>query len=245
MNRSTQHTARQTFSKSEPGNSKLVTNPRFQDRFCRFLVVFDLYHHCARRPYIVQCASADTCDGNWGEWNLSQVRWNWAQFSGPGLTFDLGDFIDNPNGRAAVDISGERIVFPESEYSIIHTKFAFDPSFGKFTEAGTEISIKLNTPSKPSSGGVRFHCGSWSRRGRSDDGRSKDGATFRISRPTSKVVSRLTQGKPATKTGSTSKGMGSRSSPESCQLDSRSDHPCDAVQDPYPYAHRCPSCGWF
>jgi hypothetical protein len=43
------------------------------------------------------------------------------------LTFDLGDFIDNPNGRAAVDISGERIVFPESEYSIIHTKFAFDP----------------------------------------------------------------------------------------------------------------------
>jgi hypothetical protein len=127
MNRSTQHTARQTFSKSKPDNSKLVTNPRFQDRFCRFLVVFDLYHHCARRPYIVQCASADTCDGNWGEWNLSQVRWNWAQFSGPGLTFDLGDFIDNPNGRAAVDISGERIVFPESEYSIIHTKFVFDP----------------------------------------------------------------------------------------------------------------------
>ena len=126
MNRSTQHTTRQTFSKSEPDNSKLVTNPRFQDRFCRSLVVL-IFIITALVVLYCSMRFGDKRDGNWGEWNLSQVRWNWAQFSGPGLTFDLGDFIDNPNGRAAVDISGERIVFPESEYSIIHTKFAFDP----------------------------------------------------------------------------------------------------------------------
>ncbi|MCU1252529.1 MAG: hypothetical protein JWQ49_5558 [Edaphobacter sp.] len=109
-------------------------------------------------------------DHNWGEWNLSQVRWNWAQFSGPRLTFDLGDFIDNPNGRAAVDISGERIVFAASEYSIIHTKFAFDPV--------NKIEYPIQTVFR-----APVSTGSWSRRGRSDDGRSKDGVTFRISRP--------------------------------------------------------------
>lgn len=65
-------------------------------------------------------------DHNWGEWNLSQVRWNWAEYSEPGLSFDLGDFIGNPNGRAAIDIKGHRVVFPASQYKLVHTKWAYD-----------------------------------------------------------------------------------------------------------------------
>jgi len=65
-------------------------------------------------------------DHNWGEWNLSQVRWNWAQYSEPGFSFDLGDFIGNPNGKAAIDIKGHKVVFPASQYKLVHTKWAYD-----------------------------------------------------------------------------------------------------------------------
>ena len=65
-------------------------------------------------------------DHNWGEWNLASVRWNWAQYSNHDLSFDLGDFIGNPNGRAAVDIAGQRTVFTASQYKLVHTKWAYD-----------------------------------------------------------------------------------------------------------------------
>jgi len=65
-------------------------------------------------------------DHNWGEWDLAQVRWNWAQYSEPGLSFDLGDFINNPNGKASVDVRGHRIVFNATEYKLVHTKWAYD-----------------------------------------------------------------------------------------------------------------------
>lgn len=65
-------------------------------------------------------------DHNWGEWDFAQVRWNWAQHSEPGLSFELGDFIDNPNGRAAINVRGRRIVFDASQYKLIHTKWAYD-----------------------------------------------------------------------------------------------------------------------
>jgi hypothetical protein len=65
-------------------------------------------------------------DHNWGQWNFEGVLWNWAQYSRPGLAFDLGDFASNPNGRASIDIADKRIVFAASQYSLVHTKWAFD-----------------------------------------------------------------------------------------------------------------------
>src|SRR5271165_1415391 len=50
-------------------------------------------------------------DHNWGEWNLNGVSWNWAQYSQPGLTFDLGDFPAKPGGVASLGLNGERFVF--------------------------------------------------------------------------------------------------------------------------------------
>ena len=76
------------------------------------------------RSYQVQ--SAGYHDHNWGEWDLSQVRWNWAQYSEPGFSFDLGDFIGNPNGRASVDIAGHRTVFTANQYKLVHTKWGYD-----------------------------------------------------------------------------------------------------------------------
>jgi hypothetical protein len=66
-------------------------------------------------------------DHNWGEWNFQAVIWNWAQYSQPGLEFDLGDFVGNPNGRASLDIAGQRVVFSKDQYNLVHTKWAFDP----------------------------------------------------------------------------------------------------------------------
>lgn len=74
--------------------------------------------------YNIDCSGYH--DHNWGQWNFITVDWNWAQYSQPGLTFDLGDFIGNPNGRASIDVAGQRVVFPASQYSIVHTKWAYD-----------------------------------------------------------------------------------------------------------------------
>jgi hypothetical protein len=76
--------------------------------------------------------SAGYHDHNWGEWDLAQVRWNWAQYSEPGLSFDLGDFIGNPNGKASVDIRGRRFVFNTTEYKLVHTKWAYDSQNNTF-----------------------------------------------------------------------------------------------------------------
>ncbi|HSU32686.1 MAG TPA: hypothetical protein VLJ11_15760 [Bryobacteraceae bacterium] len=67
-------------------------------------------------------------DHNWGEWVFQTVNWNWAQYSEPGLTFGLGDFIGDPSGRASLDLWGKRVVFSANEYKLVHTKWAFDPA---------------------------------------------------------------------------------------------------------------------
>ncbi len=74
-----------------------------------------------------QIESSGYHDHNWGEWDFSTVDWNWAQYSQPGLTFDLGDFVGNPNGRASLDVWGHRVVFTAAEYKLVHTKWAVDP----------------------------------------------------------------------------------------------------------------------
>jgi hypothetical protein len=66
-------------------------------------------------------------DHNWGEWDLTGVVWNWAQYSEPGLTFDLGDFPDKPGGIAGIDVNGQRYVFESGQYTLTHTKWAYDP----------------------------------------------------------------------------------------------------------------------
>jgi hypothetical protein len=74
--------------------------------------------------YNVDCSGYH--DHNWGQWDFSSVVWNWAQYSQPDLSFDLGDFVGNPNGRASVNVAGKRTVFAANQYSIVHTKWAFD-----------------------------------------------------------------------------------------------------------------------
>lgn len=72
-------------------------------------------------------------DHNWGEWNFDTVPWNWAQVSQsnltPALTFDLGDFPDQQDGIASVEVNGERYVFQHSQYTLTHTQWATDPTF--------------------------------------------------------------------------------------------------------------------
>jgi hypothetical protein len=65
-------------------------------------------------------------DHNWGEWELTRVPWNWAQYSQPGLTFDLGDFPNKPGGVASIEVNGKRQIFQNGEYLLIHTAWAYD-----------------------------------------------------------------------------------------------------------------------
>ena len=65
-------------------------------------------------------------DHNWGEWDLNGVAWNWAQYSQPGLTFDLGDFPQKPGGVASVAVDGQRFVFASGQYRLTHTQWAYD-----------------------------------------------------------------------------------------------------------------------
>jgi len=74
--------------------------------------------------YNVNCGGYH--DHNWGQWDFQKVLWNWAQYSQPGLAFDLGDFDRNQSGRAGIEIAGQRFIFNSGEYTLIHTKWAFD-----------------------------------------------------------------------------------------------------------------------
>jgi len=65
-------------------------------------------------------------DHNWGEWIPSDALWNWGQYSEPGLAFELGDFIGKPAGLASIDFQGERTVFTKDQYSLAHTRWAYD-----------------------------------------------------------------------------------------------------------------------
>lgn len=65
-------------------------------------------------------------DHNWGEWDLTRIPWNWAQYSQPGLTFDLGDFPNKPGGVASIEVDGKRQIFQSGQYFLLHTAWAFD-----------------------------------------------------------------------------------------------------------------------
>jgi hypothetical protein len=65
-------------------------------------------------------------DHNWGEWELTGVPWNWAQYSQPGLSFDLGDFPNKPGGIASIAVDGQRYIFQSSQYRLTHTAWAYD-----------------------------------------------------------------------------------------------------------------------
>jgi len=65
-------------------------------------------------------------DHNWGEWVFTNALWNWAQYSEPGLSFELGDFIGGPVGLASLEIDGERTVFTKDQYRLVHTRWAYD-----------------------------------------------------------------------------------------------------------------------
>jgi len=65
-------------------------------------------------------------DHNWGEWDLNGVTWNWAQYSQPGLSFDLGDFPQKPGGVASLEVNGQRFVFQNGQYSLTHLRWAYD-----------------------------------------------------------------------------------------------------------------------
>lgn len=69
-------------------------------------------------------------DHNWGEWDLTGVPWNWAQYAQPGLTFDLGDFPNKPGGIAAIEWNGRRYVFESGQYTLTHTAWAYDATHG-------------------------------------------------------------------------------------------------------------------
>jgi hypothetical protein len=77
------------------------------------------------QTYDIDCSGYH--DHNWGQWNFETLIWNWAQYSQPDLTFDLGDFVGNPNGRARIDVNGIPTVFSASQYTLVHTKWGYDP----------------------------------------------------------------------------------------------------------------------
>ncbi len=56
--------------------------------------------------------------------------WNWAQYSDPRLAFDMGVFIGQPVGLAAVTLDDTRVVFHPNQYVLTHTRWAWDAANG-------------------------------------------------------------------------------------------------------------------
>jgi hypothetical protein len=65
-------------------------------------------------------------DHNWGEWIPTDALWNWAQLSTQRLSLELGDFIGRPAGVLALDLDGVRTVFTPDQYTLAHTRWAWD-----------------------------------------------------------------------------------------------------------------------
>jgi hypothetical protein len=85
-----------------------------------------------------------------GIWNFENVLWNWAQYSQRGLTFDLGDFVGNPNGRARIDVGGTPTVFATSQYRLLHSKWGYGqhnhlsyPTQSVFTAQAGNVSARV------------------------------------------------------------------------------------------------------
>lgn len=66
-------------------------------------------------------------DHNWGEWIPFDALWNWAQYSQPGFSLELGDFIGKATGLLGVDVEGQHTTFTKDQYRLIHTGAALDP----------------------------------------------------------------------------------------------------------------------
>lgn len=98
--------------------------------------------------YDIHCSGYH--DHNWGQWNFETVLWNWAQYSQRGLSFDLGDFVGSPNGRARIDVGGTPTVFAASQYKLVHTKWGYDqqnhlsyPTQSIFTAQAGNVSVHI------------------------------------------------------------------------------------------------------
>jgi len=65
-------------------------------------------------------------DHNWGEWVPPNALWNWAQYFEPGLSLEMGDFVNKSAGVVGIEFQGNRIVFSKEEYRLIHTQWGFD-----------------------------------------------------------------------------------------------------------------------
>ena len=76
------------------------------------------------REYVVDASGYH--DHNWGEWIPTDALWNWAQFSSPSAALEIGDFIGKPIGVVSLDLDGERTVFTRDQYSLVHTRWAWD-----------------------------------------------------------------------------------------------------------------------
>ncbi|HYV86581.1 MAG TPA: hypothetical protein VFB49_11765 [Patescibacteria group bacterium] len=76
------------------------------------------------RQYVVDASGYH--DHNWGEWIPTDALWNWAQFSTPSAALEIGDFIGKPIGVVSLDLDGERTVFTRDQYSLVHTRWAWD-----------------------------------------------------------------------------------------------------------------------
>jgi hypothetical protein len=75
---------------------------------------------------VYEVAASGYHDHNWGEWIFTDALWNWAQYSAPGFSFELGDFIGQPVGIASLDVQGRRTVFTKDQYRLVHTRWAYD-----------------------------------------------------------------------------------------------------------------------
>ncbi|MBI3950619.1 MAG: hypothetical protein HY314_09210 [Acidobacteria bacterium] len=84
-------------------------------------------------------------DHNWGEWIFTNALWNWAQYSEPGLAFEMGDFIDKPVGVASIDFQGRRTVFTKDQYELTHTRWTFDSDNRKRYPLETTLRAENDT----------------------------------------------------------------------------------------------------
>jgi hypothetical protein len=76
------------------------------------------------QPHVIRATGYH--DHNWGEWIPTDATWNWAQFSSPRLSLEVGDFIGKPVGVVALDVDGVRTVFTPDQYNLVHTRWAWD-----------------------------------------------------------------------------------------------------------------------
>jgi hypothetical protein len=81
-------------------------------------------------------------DHNWGEWVLSDVVWNWGQYSEPGLDLEVGDFRRRPPGVVSVETRGRRTVFNKDEYRVLHTRWSYDEGTRHWFPTETRILAK-------------------------------------------------------------------------------------------------------